>query len=353
MGDQISRNEQGFREYLHEFYYGDASSANDQGIPGKRIGLKPLLDAKVTEIDPRLAGRFLLGAPEDGAFREDVFVRVGRFGPFIEQGERRASIPDMMPPDEINLVKAMELLENAAVGDEPLGHCPDSGKPIYVKTGRFGPYVQIGHSDDEEKPKNASLMKGMEPADVTLEVALKLLSLPRTLGEHVELKEPIVASNGRFGPYIKCGTETRSLPAGVSPIDVTFEDAVALLAQPKTGGRGRGPAAKKEPMKVFEASPVTKNPVQLLEGRYGPYVSDGETNASLPRDAKPDELTFEAALDLLAVRAAMGGSKKKKAPRKAAATKAPKKAATKKAAATKTGTKKASTKKKAAKKPAE
>ncbi len=134
------------------------------------------------------------------------------------------------------------------------------------------------------------------------------------------------------------------MPAGVSPIDVTFDEAVALLAQPKTGGRGRGPAAKKEPLKVFAASPVTNNPVQLLEGRYGPYVSDGETNASLPRDSKPDELTFEAALDLLAVRAAMGGSKKKKAPRKSAAAKAPKKSESKKAAAG-TATKKASSKK--------
>ncbi|MDX1926657.1 MAG: type I DNA topoisomerase [Pirellulaceae bacterium] len=350
--DQISRNEQDFKEYLHEFYYGDEKLQKDEALPGKRMGLKPLLEAKVAEIDPRLAGRFSLGVPEEGEFREEAFVRVGRFGPFIEQGERRASIPDMMPPDEINLSKAMELLDGAAVGDEPLGHCPETGKPIYLKTGRFGSYVQMGHKDDEEKPKNASLMKGMELSDVTLDIALKLLSLPRTLGEHAELKEPIVASNGRFGPYIKCGSETRSLPAGMSPIDVTFEEAVALLAQPKTGGRGR--AAKKEPLKVFDVSPVTKNPVQLLQGSYGPYVTDGETNASLPRDSKPEELTFEAALDLLAVRAAMGGSKKKKSPRKAAAKKAPaKKAATeKKVSAKKTATKKAATKKTATKKAA-
>ena len=139
----------------------------------------------------------------------------------------------------------------------------------------------------------------------------------------------------------------------MSPIDVTFDEAVALLAQPKTGGRGRGPAAKKEPLKVFEASPVTKNPVQLLEGRYGPYVSDGETNASLPRDAKPEELTFEAALDLLAVRAAMGGSKRRRLHAKPPLTKAPKKAATKAAGTKKTATKKAAKKKVAKKKTAE
>jgi DNA topoisomerase I len=345
--DQISRKEQGYREYLHEFYFGDdTSNAIDAPAVGKHRGLKPLLEAKVQEIDPRTTSRFTLGAPAEGDNREEVFVRVGRFGPFIEQGERRASIPDMLPPDEISLDKAMELLEGASKGDEPLGQCPESQKPVYLKTGRFGPYVQLGHQDDEEKPKNASLLKGMTVEDVTLEVALKLLSLPRTLGEHAELKEPIVASNGRFGPYIKCGSETRSLPADVSPMDVTLQQALELLAQPKQGGRGRGPAAKKEPLKTFAVSPVTNNPVQLLDGRYGPYVSDGETNASLPRESKAEELTFEQALDLLAERAAAGGSKKrKKAPAKKAAAK---KAPAKKKTAAKAATKKAPARKKKA-----
>ncbi|MFO1066142.1 MAG: type I DNA topoisomerase [Pirellulales bacterium] len=321
--DSISRNERGFSEYLKEFYFGQDK------------GLKPLLESKVQEIDPRETSRFALGKIEG----EDAFVRVGRYGPFIECGERKASLPDGLAPDEINLARAIELLEGAAKGDEPLGHDPESGKPVYIKNGRFGPYVQLGHVDDEEKPKNASLLKGMTLEDVNLDVALKLLTLPRTLGEHPESKEPIVASNGRFGPYIKCGSETRSLPAGTSPIEVTLEEALALLAQPKTGGRGRGPAAKKEPLKVFEASPVTSQPVQLLAGRYGPYVTDGETNASLPKESNPEELTFAQAIDLLAARAAAGGGKKKTARRGA-------KAAAPKAASKKTAKK--STKKKAA-----
>jgi DNA topoisomerase I len=335
--DSISRNERGFSEYLREFYHGEQK------------GLRPLLESKVQEIDPRATSRFALGQL-DG---EEVFVRVGRFGPFIECGERKASLPDQLAPDEVNLEKALELLEGAAKGDEPLGHDPESGKPVFIKNGRFGPYVQLGHPEDGEKPKNASLLKGMTIEDVNLDVALRLLSLPREVGLHPESQEPIVASNGRFGPYIKCGSETRSLPAGVSPIDVTLEQSLELLAQPKTGGRGRGPAAKKEPLKVFETSPVTSQPVQLLAGRYGPYVTDGETNASLPKDANPEELTMLQALELLAARAAAGGSKKKAARRgsaapagaKSAAKKAAKKAAPKKTAAKKTTTKKASKKK--------
>lgn len=335
--DEISRNEKGFLEYLKNFYFGEEG------------GLKPLLESKVQEIDPRVTSRFSLGSPTEGEFTEEVFVRVGRYGPFIEQGERRASIPDMLPPDEISMAKALEMLGEAAKGDEPLGHCPETGKPIYVKSGRFGPYIQMGHTDDDEKPKNAGLLKGMTVEDVNLEVALRLLSLPRDLGEHPEMKEPVVANNGPYGPYVKCGKETRSLPADISPIDVSFEKALELLAQPKVG-RGRG--APKEPLKKFEESPVTGNVVQLLDGRYGPYVTDGETNASLPRDAKAEELTFTEALDLLAARAAMGGTKKKKASKKKAAKKASKKAAkkttTKKAAAKKTPAKKKAATKKAA-----
>jgi DNA topoisomerase I len=187
--------------------------------------------------------------------------------------------------------------------------------------------VQRGNPDDEEeKPQNASLLKGMTPENVDLETALKLLTLPRNLGDHPQQGVPVMAFNGRYGPYVKCGDETRSLPADESPLDVTLDQAVALLAQPKT--RGRQAAAKREPIKVFEKSPVTENPVQLLDGRYGPYVTDGETNASLPKGSVPEELTFNEALDLLAARAAAGPSKKrgKKSTKKTAA---PKKKATK------------------------
>jgi len=151
-------------------------------------------------------------------------------------------------------------------------------------------------------------LPGMQPSDVTFEIALKLLTLPRTMGEHPQSKEPIVAFNGKFGPYIKCGNETRSLPKDVSPLDVTLDQAVELLAQPKTRGRGRA-AAPREPLKTFENSPVTAQPVKLLAGRYGNYVTDGTTNATLPKDVTPEELNFQQALDLLAERAARGPAK--------------------------------------------
>jgi DNA topoisomerase I len=179
----------------------------------------------------------------------------------------------------------------------------------------------------------------MSPDDVTLETACQLLSLPRELGTHPESAEPVLANDGRYGPYIKCGSDTRSLAEGQSPLQVTLEEALELLKQPKTRGR----AAPKEPIKVFESkSPVTDGEVKILEGRYGPYVTDGETNASTPRGDDPKELTFEAALDLLAERAARAPKKKKGTKKKAAKKK------TTKAASTKKGTtkKKAKAKKK-------
>jgi DNA topoisomerase I len=321
--DAISRGEQQQTAYLEKFYFGN-------GTPG----LKKQLANKIDEIDPARIGRILIGTPPDGV---DVFVRVGRYSPFVEQGERKASVPEETPPDELTLAVALQLLEQAAQGEEPLGICPETHKPVYLKTGRFGPYVQRGIPDDEEKPQNASLLKGMTPADVDLATALKLLTLPRNLGDHPTEHKPVMAYNGRFGPYVKCGEETRSLPAEISPLDVTLDQAVHLLAQPKT--RGRGAAAKKEPLRVFEKpSPVTEKPVQVLDGRYGPYITDGDTNISLRKGMTIEELTFDEALGMLAEKAALGPTKKKSAPRKKAATKkaAPKKAAKKKAASKKT-----------------
>jgi DNA topoisomerase-1 len=195
---------------------------------------------------------------------------------------------------------------------------------VFLKVGRFGPYVQRGTPDDEEKPQNASLLKGMTPETVDLATALRLLQLPRDLGKNPDNGEKVTAFNGRFGPYIKCDEETRSLPAGVSPIDVTLEQAVELLKQPKAQRRGFG--AKKEPLKVFDPSPITKNPVQLLDGRYGQYVTDGVTNASVPKNTAPEEVTFDFALKLLAERAAAGPSKKK-APRRSSGRRATSKSA--------------------------
>jgi DNA topoisomerase I len=308
--DSISRGEQAQLDYLRKFYFGN-------GQPG----LKQHLAKKTDEIDARDINRVLLAEPEG---EPPIYVRVGRYGPFIEQGEQRASLPDGLAPEEITLEKCRELFTQASQGEEPLGVCPDTAKPVFLKTGRFGPYVQRGTPDDDDKPQNASLLKGMNATEVDLATALKLLSLPRNLGTNPENGETVTAYNGRFGPYVKCGEETRSLPAGVSPLEVTLQESLDLLKQPKAARRGFG--VKKEPLKVFDPSPVTKQPVQLLDGRYGLYVTDGVTNASLPKNSTPEEVTLEFALRMLAERAAAGPSKKKPArrasPRRKVASKA-------------------------------
>jgi DNA topoisomerase-1 len=253
---------------------------------------------------------------------------VGKYGPFLEQGERKASVPIDMPPDELTLEAAMDLLDHAEKGDEPLGLDPESGKPIFLKKGRFGPYIQLGTAEDSEKPRNVSLLKGMDPSEVNLELAVRLLSLPRSLGEHPDSKDPVIASNGRYGPYIQCASETRSLPEGLSPLEITLEQALELLKQPKT--RGRGSATPREPIKEFEKSPVTGETIKLLAGRYGPYVTDGQTNASLPRDTPPEEATFELAVRLLEERAAKAPARRKATKKRAVKTEAKKKTTAKK-----------------------
>jgi len=308
--DAISRGEMNHLDYLRMFYFGN-------GHPG----LKQLLKDKVGEIDARSVCRISIGKPnKDGPQNEEIFVRVGRYGPFLEQAGRRATLPERLPPDELTREKALEMLNKAEQGEQPLGICPITHKPVFVKVGRFGPYVQRGTPSEQQKPQNASLLKGMDPEHVDLETALKLLSLPRTLGQHPQTGEPVVAHNGRFGPYVKCGAETRSLPEGYSPLDVTLEQALQLLAQPKSR---RGAATRKEPVRVLESSPVTGQPVRLMEGRYGPYVTDGVTNASLPRGVTLDDVTLEYALNLLKERAAAGPAKL--APRRRISRKAAKK----------------------------
>jgi DNA topoisomerase I len=312
--DQISRGEAEHLEYLQNFYFGGKHSDSR--------GLKDAVESNLKSIDARKMSEFDIGVPAEGPRREPIILRVGRYGPFLEQGERdtpgyrKASLPEDLPPDELTIEKALELLDVGEQGDQPLGECPDSQRKVYLKQGRFGPYVQLEESEGE-KAKNASLLKGMEPADVNLDVALKLLTLPKSLGQHPQNGEDVVASNGRWGPFVKCGSETRTLPADVSPLDVTLAQALELLAKPKQGGRGR--AAPREPLKVFGPSPVTQEPIKLLDGRYGPYVTDGETNASLPKGVAPDEVTQEQAQQLLAERAARnaesGGGKKRKAGR--------------------------------------
>ncbi|HHI79803.1 MAG TPA: type I DNA topoisomerase [Planctomycetes bacterium] len=315
--DQVSLGKLDPQEYLTRFFFGE-------GQGGK--GLKEILSEVEEEIDPRVVCGIPLGE-KDGKVVE---VRVGRYGPFLSHGEQRAPVPEDLAPDELNLDLALSLLEKAAAGPRVVGMDPETGKPIYAKTGRFGPYVQLGDpgEGEEEKPKMASLLEGMDPETVTLEEAVGLLSLPRTVGKHPESGEEILAANGRYGPYISCGKETRSLPEGTSPLHVGLDQALALLAAPKK----RGVRKKREPLKELGVHPETQAPVKILDGRFGPYVTDGTTNASLPRGTTVEEVTLDLALDLLKERLARGPAKKKKkkAARKASAKKASKKTSKKK-----------------------
>ncbi len=327
--DAISRGEAGHNEYLQNFYFGDKTDAHP--------GLKQLVESQIDQIDPRVVGRVFLGKAENG---EDVHVRIGKYGPFLESGTRKANLSAQSVPDETTLEKALELLAHAERGDQPLGTHPETNKPVYVKSGRFGPYVQHGESGTEEKPKYASLLKGMTPATVDFPLALKLLGLPREIGMHPELNEPVLACNGRFGPYIKCGKENRSLPAEISPLDVTMDQAVALLKEPKKPRQGFG--ARRAPLRVLGMSPVTQKEVQLFNGKYGLYVADGKTNASLPRDSEVDGVTLDEALKLLQEREAKGPTKPKG--RRGAAPKTPKAAKTPKAKSPRKKKEKAETK---------
>ena len=302
--DAISRGELEHLQYLRDFYFGS-----------EQPGLKKQLDHKVEEINARDVSTVELGTPPNG---ELIVVRVGKFGPYLQQAERTGSLPEDMPPDELTIERALEILDKSEQGDQPLGICLETGKPIFVKSGRYGPYIQRGLTEDTEKPQNASLLKGMSPEQIDMETALKLLSLPRKLGVRPTDGAEVVAHNGRYGPYVQCGKDTRSLPDDVSPLDVELGKALELLSQPKFRTARGGTRKATEPLKELGDSPITGKPVKLLAGRFGNYVTDGETNATLPRGMTVEELTFDRAVDLLAERAAKGPAKKRTVRKKAA-----------------------------------
>ena len=262
--------------------------------------------------------------------------RVGRYGPYLQRGEDRASIPDDMAPDELTIERAEEILA-APSNDRVLGVDPASGLDIQVKAGRFGPYVQVGDvTEGGDKPRTASLFSSMDPATLTLEQAQQLLQIPRTVGTDPETGEDVVAHNGRFGPYLKRGAETRSLGSEEQLLSVTLPEAQALFAQPKQR-RGRASAA---PLRELGTDPTTNLPVVVKDGRFGPYVTDGTTNASLRKGDVVESIEIERASELLGERRSAGPStRKKKAAKKTAPAK--KKATAKKATAKKTTAKKA------------
>ena len=284
--DEIASGEQEPVPWLSDFYFGDT-------------GLKEAVSSNLEKIDARQVNSIAIGTDE---LDREIVARVGRYGPYLERGEDRASIPEDLPPDELSIEKANELLDMPS-GDKILGTDPDSGLTVYARTGRYGPYVQLGEQEEKgPKPKRASLFKSMELDALSLDVALKLLTLPRQLGESDD-GEPIEALNGRYGPYIRQGKESRSLESEEQIFEVTLEQAKELLAQPKK--RGRRAAAP--PLKELGTDPNSKKPVVLKDGRYGPYVTDGETNASLRQGDSPADITEERAYELLAERRAKTG----------------------------------------------
>ncbi len=331
--DSIARGEAEPIPWLTDFYFG----ANEVA------GLKEQVSERLGDIDARAVNSIPLGADDDGV---PIVARVGRYGPYLERGEDRASIPEDLPPDELSIAKALELID-APKGDRELGIHPDAQLPIMLKAGRFGPYVQMGEHDDDtgEKPLTASLFKDMEVETLSLDDAVRLLSLPRVIGLDPQDQGEITAQNGRFGPYIKKGTDSRSIETESQLFTITLDEALKVMAEPK---RRRGQKST-APLKIVGVDPATDKEVQLKDGRFGPYVTDGESNASLRKGDDPETISIERASELLADRRARGPVVKKKATKKKAA----KKKATKKATAKKTTAKKTTAKKttkKAAKK---
>jgi DNA topoisomerase-1 len=339
--DRIANGEQGRVDWLRRFYFGEEATSDE--------GLKQLVD-DLGEIDAKEISTIPIG---DG-----MVVRVGRYGPYVEEvappgvdpstGEvadgadagatpRRATISDDVAPDEMTPEKARELLAQAADDGRVLGRDPETGHEIVAKAGRYGPYVTEvlpeepedaekpkgrGRKAAKPKPRTASLFKDMDLSTIDLDTALKLLSLPRVVGTDAEGVE-ITAQNGRYGPYLKKGTDSRSLASEQQLFDITLEEALAIYAQPKQRGR----AAASAPLKELGNDPVSGKPVVVKDGRFGPYVTDGETNATLRKDDDPAEITPERGYELLAEKRAKGPTTRRRTTKKTA------KRTTKKAAA--------------------
>ncbi|MGO1738462.1 MAG: type I DNA topoisomerase [Actinomycetaceae bacterium] len=334
--DKIASGELDRTDWLAGFYRGREDN------PGLRALVEGLGD-----IDARAVNSIDIG--------EGITVRVGRYGPYVEEAPaadatpgadgaaptgRRASIPDDVAPDELTVARAKELLDAQADDGRELGEDPGSGHTIIAKNGRFGPYVTEVLPEPERtpsgrkkpgqpKPRTASLFKDMDLATITIDDALKLLSLPRVVGQDPASGDDITAQNGRYGPYLKKGTDSRSLETEDQIFGITLEQALEIYAQPK---RRRGATAR-PPLKELGVDPVSEKPVVVKDGRFGPYVTDGTTNATLRKDDPIETLTNERAYDLLAEKRAKGPAKKPAAKRSTAKKPAARKPAAKKTTA--------------------
>ena len=337
--DEIAEGRQDLEPWLQRFYYGDPSASTDFA----RVGLHQMTH-ETPDFDFVAINSLPLGLAPDG---QPVSVRSGRYGPYLTHGEDRVSIPEATEPDSLTVERALELL-SAPSNDRTLGVDEATGLPILLKAGRFGPYVQIGEmTDPKNKPKTASLFSSMSPETMTFEDARRLLALPREVGRHPEDGEPILAQNGRYGPYLTWGKETRSLASEDEIFTVDLAGALALLAQPKA--RGRRAAAG--PLRELGEDPVTKRMIVVRTGRFGLYVTDGESNATLRLGDTPETITLDRAGELLAERRNAEPSTRRAPAKKTTAKKTTaKKTTAKKTTAKKTTAKKATAKKTTAKK---
>ena len=302
--DCISRGETERVPWLRRFYFGaDGDAGNEQGLKS--------LVSDISDIDARDVSSFPLAD-------SDIVVRVGRYGPYLERDGQRVNVPEDMAPDELTVAKAEELFSQPNA-DVTLGTDPATGHVLVAKAGRFGPYVtEQLPEDSRDKPRTASLLKSMALDTVTLDDALRLLSLPRTLGELDG--EPVTAQNGRYGPYVKKGTDSRSLESEDQLFTLTLAEAKEMFAQPKA--RGRGARAAAPPLRELGADPATGKPMVIKDGRFGPYVTDGETNASLRKGDEVASITVQRAAELLADRRTAPPSPRRRAsaPRASATT---------------------------------
>ncbi len=319
--DRISNGDANSVETLAEFYFGPMVDGT------RKDGLRDLVTERLPEIDAAAINTFLLGDDPNGM---PVIAKPGKFGPYVQRGDDTASVPDNLPPADLTVAVALELLAMPK-GGKPIGEDPETGLTVFVMSGRFGPYVQLGELEDDPdgKPRRASLFKSMDPYEVTLEQGLELLSFPKVLGNDPETGKVIRAQNGKFGPYLTKGDEgdaekpeTRSLDSEEQLLAITFDDALALFAEPRRFGK-RTP---KPPLADLGVDPASGRPMLIKDGKFGPYVTDGETNASLRVGDVPETLSPERGAELLQARrdyiAENGGPVAKKAAKKATKKKA-------------------------------
>jgi DNA topoisomerase I len=300
--DEVAAGRRDSTSELADFYFGS----------DKQEGLKTIV-TELGDIDARELSTFQIG---DG-----IALRVGRYGPYVENGDaQRANVPDDLPPDELTLDKAKELLANPSGAEHELGTDPETGRIIVAKNGRFGPYVTEVLEDDAPKSAKArtgSLFASMSLDTITLDQARTLLTLPRVVGVDPSSGEEITAQNGRYGPYLKKGTDSRSIDSEEQLLTITLDEALAIYGRPKQRGRRSASA----PLKELGNDPVSNQPVVVKDGRFGPYVTDGEVNATLRKSDSVETVTLERAAELLAEKRAKGPAPKKRAAKKSTTTK--------------------------------